>query len=62
MFLREFAELVLLVTTVVAGTMWWQLRKRKALVKKIVTQEAFLKELISKDAGEGSRSTSYSAI
>jgi len=48
--LRVLVEIALGTTVFVAGSMWWQLRKRKALVKEIVTHEVRLAELIVRDA------------
>jgi hypothetical protein len=50
MVLKILAEVALFVITFAAGSMWWQLRKRRTFVKKALKDEILLESLISKHA------------
>ncbi len=50
MVLKILAEVALFVITFAAGSIWWQLRKRRAFVRKIVKDELLLKRVISNHA------------
>ena len=44
------AELVLATVTLFAGTLWWQLRKRRQFLRQAVRNETYLTQLISREA------------
>jgi hypothetical protein len=46
MMLKVIAEFTLILLTLIAGNIWWQLQKRKAFVKKVVTNGPLLRGLI----------------
>jgi len=50
MLLKVFAESTLLVLTLIAGNAWWQLQKRRAFVKEVVTDRVLLNQLIDKES------------
>ena len=54
MLLKVIAEFTLIVSTLMAGTMWWHLHKRRAFVKEVVTNQLLLHQLIDEKTLAGS--------
>jgi hypothetical protein len=50
MLLKVFAEFALAVLTLIVGSVWWQLQKRKAFVREVVTDQVLLHQLIGKES------------
>jgi hypothetical protein len=48
--MRILGEIALAIITLFAGTLWWQLRKRHQFLLHAVRDEAFLRQLISREA------------
>jgi len=50
MILKVITEFTLILLTLAAGIIWWQLQQRRAFVKKVVTNEPLLREIIKDKA------------
>ena len=48
--MRVLAEIVLVVVTMFAETLWWQLRKRRKFLRQAIRDETYLRRLISHEA------------